>query len=223
MELLNPEPSSDRMIETLPRWLLRHIVKPENHRHVGKKPQFYSEYRDGGYYSRGPSHYDQPRICSRIWDYKLNKYVDMPRNVVEIRRETPHLDTNDYRLWAQVRWPGTDTQLIMARCRWCHERFPLREFKQVRQTHKETCNFTHNLREVYQILLQKGQCVVCERHTGTTRWGIPLCREECEQTWMFATEHSQRLACAIIDARVAKRIRENEPRNASRRYAPLPT
>jgi hypothetical protein len=212
--MLSPEPSSDRPIESLPRWLLRHIVRPENHRLVGKKPKFFP---GESYWSRGASHYNAhgshhaPIRSYSNWDAKLQRFVDKPPHSAGKVEEIPHLNMNDYRLWAQVRWPGaqSDSSLIMARCRWCHERFPLREFKQVVKTHKERCHFTYNLREVYGILLQKGQCVVCNVHTKANRWGIPLCGDGCEKAWMYATEHSERLGCAIIDARVAGRIREN--------------
>ena len=230
MEVLSqPEPSKvlsvelnagDQIVTDLPRWLVRHICKPENRRLAGKfKPGYFTQYNSS--YAHSDS---WMRGSSRVWNEQRRCWEDAPDRRLPVHyhgthadRPDPvraliaHLDQNDYRLWAEVRWPMRESMsnLIMARCRWCHERFPLREFAQVKKTHKLTCNFTHNLREVFTICLQMGQCVACARHTRKQRWGLPLCDVNCQRTWMFATDHSDQLAHAVIKARLAKKITEN--------------
>jgi len=179
---------------------LRHICKPEGGRIVGNWKHGWWETNDWNR-RHTPSRYMGP--------YAPVGFV--PARDIE---QIAHLDTNDYRLWAEVRWPMQDSmsRLIMARCRWCHERFPIREFKQIKVVHKEHCNFTHNLREVFALALEIGNCLGCCKKTREQRWGVPICSPACRSRWMFATDNGEALGRAIIRARVQNRVKENASR-----------
>jgi hypothetical protein len=197
--MLSPEPSNEPVLREIPRWLLRHICKPEGGRLVGK-------WKHGRWET---TNWNNRHLPSRY----AGDYTPISRGFVPARDidHISHLDLNDYRLWAEVRWPMLDSlsRLIMARCRWCHERFPIREFAQVKRVHKDHCNFTHNLREIFAICLEIGNCLGCGKPTREQRWGVPICSPDCRQRWMFATDHSEPLAKAVIRARCQNKIKEN--------------
>jgi len=37
----------------------------------------------------------------------------------------------------------------------------------------------------YKYLLTKQECVVCNKRTTSSRWGVPLCNAACEYRWKF--------------------------------------
>lgn len=222
----------DQPIQTLPRWLVSHICRPRTHKLLGKQPKFWSSTQTHSGYGHAPGAYHdsyrgQIYVNGRGFvplskierDVLPGHYRDIPITAPEppSRKldQIPHLDNNDYRLWAEVREIHDSSHLIKVRCRWCNERFFLRQWlDHVKTNHKQFCQFTHNLRAVFQILRDKGQCVVCNRHTPHEAWGLPMCNESCVKAWRFAERTSGYMAAAMHNARYNNLLRE-EPKLAA--------
>lgn len=228
----SPQLSSDRQITHLPRWLVRHVCRSENHKLMGKPPYSWRSAQKIGYAytpSQGadrrlPAHYWQDRNNSNLrvgtnqrWDEAKRAWVTVPdAQVIRVTDFAPssrslietiaHLDENDYRLWAEVRTRHAENgcRIIEARCRWCNQRYTLPAFNQVvRKTHKVNCNFTYNLRPIFEAMLKSGKCGVCGNHTPDQRWGIPICSPRCAVSWKFAEInsnefHAAELRCGLL-------------------------
>ena len=202
---------ADEPISQAPTWLIRHICKPENHR-LPKRP-------DNWYSSRGQSEwqnrFDRPWERSRPAERYLPTHYANQGKTDRVR----HLETNDYRLWSEVRdglsWKNARADLIKARCRWCLCRIQLKDFEaQARKLHKNACALTTSLRLVYEHLLKGGCCVVCDRVTPKQKWGLPICSPKCEEDWVFAETTSMPLQDAIADLRRAGQL-QGDFRDAS--------
>jgi len=202
-----PEVSSDKPLDVLPMWLIRHICHPENHRAIGKMPK--------SWYSANQAIWQRGQVDRRLPGHyrpATQNIGPVQENVLSITERPAHLNPNDYRLWAECRelHQRTLTRLIVVRCRWCQKRFPLREFENgIRELHKETCWFTWNLREIFAKVVARGQCAACGQHTRQQRWGLPLCNTRCERAWMFAEQHNEVLGRAIIQCRLENRLKEH--------------
>lgn len=202
--------TTSTQLSELPRWLVRHICHPENHKLLGKFPSTWV----GSYsYSRGAAGFHTPSIPNRSGMFYTpgkgwtDKRPDPPAiRQAESHEPLFHLETNDYRLWSETRRElnGAGGRLIEARCRWCNARISLRTFETVgRKGHKEVCDFTHNLRAVFDILRERGQCVVCNRHTPEETWGLPICCARCKVLWMQSARHTDPMLRAIEKAKLA--------------------
>lgn len=211
-------------IANLPRWLVRHICRPENHKLIGKMPKRWLDTFSSGYghgrtfatlpmlprHTHGfPHHHAVVGEDRRLpAHYSVTDPAPQPQRM--LTDLIAHLDNNDYRLWAEVRQqdPKSGTRLIMARCRWCHARFNLKHFEgSARKNHKHTCDYTHNLRAIYDLLLERGQCVQCNRHTREEAWGLPMCSEACRIEWKFSDSTSTTLAVGMVKTRNAGRLK----------------
>lgn len=204
------KPKGLKPLHDLPRWLIRHICHAENHKLMQKRPFNWQSGSQQYWHSNSRT----------IPDSRLPKiYQDIPMRPTDFAKgpswataplaEVAHLGSNDYRLWSETRTSMADglAKAIQARCRWCEAQYSLREFTTyAREYHKKFCPFTHNLTAVFEILLQRGNCVVCRSYTRQRRWGVPLCGVNCERRWQFAETKTEAFSAAQITASMENRL-----------------
>lgn len=157
------------LITTAPRWLVRHVCRPEGHAMPKRPLSWYTtKNADDWNVQRLPSHY-------QTYDQRQ-----------------PHLGNGDYRYWAETRefhWNGSSrVDEIRVVCRWCQHTFSLKEFEGgVKYLHKKTCAYAEQLNILFQALRVRKNCVVCSKKTHIQKWGIPLCDSSCQNTWRYST------------------------------------
>lgn len=54
-----------------------------------------------------------------------------------------------------------------------------------RRKHQRALNCTTKMVEAYKLLLRDRKCMVCDKETPCTKWGIPLCQSLCIARWQF--------------------------------------
>lgn len=73
-------------------------------------------------------------------------------------------------------------QYLFATCRFCEAVIG----GPVNRKNHETGYCKENLLIIYRLLREKGNCVVCDKKTNYSKWGIPLCTIPCENEWRFS-------------------------------------
>ncbi len=121
--------------------------------------------------------------------YKMGQ--NSPQKCVKSPPNFPlgNLSLNEYRFWI-----GTALEnAAYAACRFCHV---LCCSEEERKTHQKMRGCTVKLVSVYSLLQKDAKCVVCDKPSVTSRWGLPLHRE-CIEAWMFGKKTPKSLKQAI--------------------------
>jgi hypothetical protein len=77
-------------------------------------------------------------------------------------------------------------------CRWCREPIMSTILRKKHKNKGQSCQ--EKLGRVYQQLIQAKTCAVCNKHTLSDHWGVPLCLGECRDTFKFTIPGPLRLA-----------------------------
>lgn len=56
--------------------------------------------------------------------------------------------------------------------------------KELRTKHIRECKYL--VLETLKLLHKDHRCVMCNNHTTASKWGVPLCAEECQSQWRFS-------------------------------------
>lgn len=98
----------------------------------------------------------------------------------------------EYRFWSVdiVNWEPMCTE-----CRCCGQVFSNRV---PRRKHGKEKGCFDTLTESYKLLLKDMKCVICDKHTLDTAWGVPLCKTTmCMDTWMHRDAQPNALLQAL--------------------------
>lgn len=151
---------------SLPKWIvqMRTTHHTSTRQPARKRPDWIKEYYRTLHQQQGP------RIRAGI--------VHGPGTSVVITKLTPAgtgpLDLNEYRFWRAHEGKG--------RCRACMD---VVATTKERIEHQKTKGCTRTLVEAYKLLLRDRMCVVCDRKTEHTKWGVPMCSNACLFRWQF--------------------------------------
>ncbi len=80
------------------------------------------------------------------------------------------LKENEYRFWrgSSFIYDGSE----FAQCRSC---MIVCRTEELRKKHQKAMECTKHLVRAYKLLLAKRICVICNAHTASQKWGIPIC------------------------------------------------
>jgi hypothetical protein len=93
----------------------------------------------------------------------------------------------EYRFWGPVT-RHLDSMIIAWQCRACST---ILLSKEDRKKHQEEKQCTIKLVGAYQILLEKGFCVICNVYTKNKGWGVPLCSDVCKTKFTSDQDYVQ--------------------------------
>jgi hypothetical protein len=108
-----------------------------------------------------------------------------------------NLPRDDYRFFLGTY--GGDNEIGV--CRWCG--IVTHSSKERREHGKSTCKCS--LVELYGILLIGKKCAICNAFTGEKCWGLPLCKDGCQNEWMVHASPTFKMAADRL------RISKKEP------------
>jgi hypothetical protein len=112
------------------------------------------------------------------------------RHFQPVTRPDGNLNESEYQFFVGMKWPDSN----MAVCRCCNKNFYTKE---ERQSHFKTKSLMLTSQAGYepscaikiiaimQLLQKDNNCVVCDTHTLSRKWGFPLCSRDCMVAWMF--------------------------------------
>jgi hypothetical protein len=91
-------------------------------------------------------------------------------------------------------WAGTDPSHPYAACRNCGE---VAMYHDERKEHlKRGCGGL--LTNAYKLLLRRPmRCVICDKESSLSAWGVPLCSKDCREDWSWADRQPDALSAAI--------------------------
>ena len=90
-----------------------------------------------------------------------------------------NLSNEEYRFWVGNKFGCANEA---ATCRCCGRYLWSGE---ARKRHMELFGCTKSLVLAYNLLIAGRLCVACDKPTTTKKWGVPLCKGACEESWKF--------------------------------------
>ena len=114
------------------------------------------------------------------WTRAVPRVDDTPRIL------SGNLEEYEYRFWI-----GDNlSQSLRSTCRACGEVCygrddRMRHKSRGKEIYTSDVSCLYVLTQCYKTLLYKRKCLVCGKETYGEKWGIPLCKDECLQTWKF--------------------------------------
>jgi|ERR1035437_1316709 hypothetical protein len=144
----------------VPRWIITQMMMPSGRR-SGKKPVF--------------------QFLTSTWlppERHVPVYA-LTKNGYEPTEIPGLFERWEYRFWAMVVFSGA-TQMV-AECRCCGH-IGVNDLVTRRQ-HPSKGGCTKRLLHAYKLLQRDQRCVICDGHTTTEKWGVPLCSSGCQQAW----------------------------------------
>ena len=172
-------------IELVPRWLIHKMV--------------YS----GGFRLNKAERYTEPkaiRVSGPLMhtsnvSNKLNGRFISERHRIVVSDTHMDFDNEEYRFW------GVEVQRekpVIATCRFCQT---MQYSKTARKTHIKDKQCTTKLIKVYSLLLRDSKCVICNKQTNGSKWGVPLCEIGlCMDLWCHDEACPPELENAILEA-----------------------
>lgn len=132
-----------------------------------------------------------------------------------------NLHFSDYRFWQ-----GSEFGVSMwTRCRACREVICGNTRDVEMKVHSDHYKCSIHLTVAYAYLLRGKLCVVCEKKSSASKWGIPLCSLSCQEKWMFEDPIYPLLFKAVAEAntpelqkriQAAREVWEKENRETSK-------
>lgn len=180
-------------------WMLANIWQPQGNRReklvVLPEPKKVEPVTHSGYWERGAG------PISRL--QRTDNGIALPgfmtaRDESDLDWRIGNLTNTEYQFW--IGRPNKKDFFCM--CRFC---FAPLAGKEMRELHKkfglkESEQHTSCMKRLqvgYKKIFNSGKCVVCNKHTRTRRWGIPMCEGEgqgtCTAIWMFTSRDYQQL------------------------------
>lgn len=123
-----------------------------------------------------------PKLRVLSGDYRYGKSI-LPTRYTEkqyLVLDDPRLefDNAEYRFWG-VDVVNNYPSVVVCRC--CGSSSFAKSF---RDKHNEDTGCFKKLIEAYRLLLLDMRCVMCDKQTNNTEWGVPLCKNgECIDQW----------------------------------------
>lgn len=107
--------------------------------------------------------------------------------------EIPKVFENwEYRFWAMVLFNNR----IISECRCCGAEGGT-DTKE-RHAHYELGGCARRLCKAYSLLKRDKICVICDRKTPLTEWGVPMCSNGCKQQWCENEAQPKCLTAALL-------------------------
>lgn len=173
-------------LHDMPDWMLKHTAR-QGGRRQKKRERDWSGYR--------PMVQPQSDLAMFPWGpgrrvIPLSGPVDRRRereSKPKFRLPPSNLQSNELRYWS-----GTKLQTSGFRqCRLCGQQGCMPNIW-MRHEGSQPFNQETNLScfkildLAYKLLLPSKKCVICDAHTGWTKWGVPICRtEKCLKVWIY--------------------------------------
>lgn len=142
--------------------------------------------------------------------YRLSKWTPFkePANMVHVgpskfsrfSKQPPLIPggTGDvYRFW-QIKHGVVDGHMWMqGQCRACGT--TCNALNTMRE-HQRDRGCAKKLVEAYKLLQRDLKCVVCDKFTKESRWGVPMCSQECVESWKkdVVAPHSLEQALQLV-------------------------
>ena len=93
--------------------------------------------------------------------------------------QSQSLPNDAYRFWI-----GRSGVANFAKCRGCDQVF-LQTDKRTLSAHLASGACKVTVLTALQLLNRDKRCALCDVRTGATKWGVPLCSDNCQRAWMF--------------------------------------